>query len=117
MITLAGSTTLAATANTGNLPVKHELTALYVNVTAISGTNPTLVVKLQESPDLGTTWVDIPSFNTASLTATGLVRVAVPTIGLKVDGFLRAVCTVGGTTPSVTFTVSVGAIRSSYWAA
>jgi hypothetical protein len=76
--------------------------ALYVNVTAASGTTPTLVVKLQDSPD-GTNWYDITGATTASLTTTGAVAVRTT---VACGHSIRAVWTIGGTTPSFTFSVN-----------
>jgi hypothetical protein len=109
VITLHPSQAETVTGNSvANSGVDTEAIALFVNVTAVSGTSPTLVVKLQEGVD-GTNWADIPSFATGSLTTTGLTRVAVPTVGLKLADKIRAVWTIGGTTPSFTFTVELAA--------
>lgn len=83
-----------------------EVIAMFVNVTAASGTAPTIVVKIQDSAD-GTNFADVPSLTTSTITGTGLVRIAVPTVGLKLSDFARAVWTIGGTGPSFTFTVSI----------
>ena len=78
-----------------------------------AGTSPTLVVKLQWSPDGGTTWVD---WDTTNLQTTS--QVAIGTVHLRVypglttaanaarndalPPFWRAVYTIGGTTPAWT---------------
>jgi hypothetical protein len=80
-----------------------EYVGMFVTISAITGTSPTLVVKLQESAE-GTNWVDIPSFATSALAATGTVRLPAPATAQKCADFVRAICTIGGTTPSVTFT-------------
>lgn len=82
-------------------------------VTAVSGTTPTLVVKLQWSPDGGTTWVDWDTTNlqTATITANGtyVLRVypgATNTANSSRNDFVprtwRFYYTIGGTTPSFT---------------
>lgn len=82
---------------------------LYVNVTAASGTTPTMTVKLQDSLD-GTNWFDVTGAATTSITAAGsqLVRVTNTAIG----PFVRLVWTIGGTTPSFTFSTSVSLFRA-----
>lgn len=64
---------------------------------AVSGTTPTLNVRLQTSPDGGTTWVDIPSAAFTQVTTTDSNQVlVVSNAGILV----RAVFDVGGTTPN-----------------
>ncbi|CAN7319271.1 hypothetical protein LJR235_001646 [Pararhizobium sp. LjRoot235] len=71
-----------------------------VPVTAVSGTNPTLDIGIEESDDSGTNWVRI--WDLPRITATGVYRTPV----LMLSGNrLRYVQTVGGTTPSFTRSV------------
>lgn len=101
--TLHASNLETATVTTGAFPCKNkEYVALFVTISAITGAAATLVVKLQESAD-GVNFVDVTSFNTASLTATGTVRVPVPATAAKCADYVRAVCTISGTTPNITF--------------
>ena len=74
---------------------------LGVQVTAITGTTPTLVVKLQESSD-NSAWSDVAGATTASLTAVGSAVV----FGAPQKAYVRAVATIGGTTPAVTAVVA-----------
>lgn len=85
-----------------------------VNVTAASGTTPTLVWRPQFSYDGGTTFVDIDATNlsTASITTTGLFHLKIyPAIATAANAslngvlprFWRSAWTIGGTTPSFTF--------------
>ncbi len=68
-----------------------------IPVTAVSGTNPTLDVVIQESDDTGTNWYDVYHF--PRITATGAYRSSLmPYRGNRV----RYVQTVGGSTPSFT---------------
>lgn len=87
---------------------------VWVNVTAVSGTTPTLAVRLQWSPDGGTTWIDVDTTNaqTASITATGTAVLRVyPGIATAANASLnmplprtwRLAWAVTGTTPSFTF--------------
>lgn len=74
-----------------------------VNCTAITGTTPTLDVKLQWSND-SVNWVDAetPDAFTQITTVKGAAKVFAVKASL-----VRAVATVGGTTPAVTATVSL----------
>jgi hypothetical protein len=92
----------------------HKNLTVWINVTAVSGTTPTCVFKLQWSPDNGTTWIDWDTTNlqTTSITAvtTALLKVGVnatTTANASKQDFLprqiRLVWTIGGTTPSFTF--------------
>ena len=77
----------------------------YLNVSAASGTSPTLTVTLQDSPD-GVNWYPVPSGAFTAVTAVGLSRLVVPA-GTAVGSYLRAALTVGGTTPSFTTSLTV----------
>lgn len=107
--------TSSAKAATGNGATAVNFNAagakVFVHVTAVSGTTPTMVVKLQESHN-GTDWVDIPGANTVSITANGVYvltlypgvpAVANQSIPLPLPRTWRCVWTIGGTTPSFTF--------------
>ena len=84
-----------------------------INVTAVSGTTPTLVAKLQYSPDGGTTWIDYTTKPvTATISATGnttlvvypgVTEVANSAVSLPLPRTLRMYYYIGGTTPSFTF--------------
>lgn len=72
--------------------------AVYLNVTAVSGTSPTLDVVVEDSPD-GVTWVTLATFPQKVAVGTDVVRVN------RLGRYLRAKATIGGTTPSFTFDV------------
>lgn len=89
---------------------------IVIDVTAASGTAPTLVGKVQFSAD-GTNWIDLDATNgaSASITTTGrsVIKVypAIPTVAAgscnaPLPRLWRMFYTVGGTTPSFTFTTS-----------
>jgi hypothetical protein len=91
----------------------------YANVTAISGTLATIAFRVQESYD-GTNFRDVDtSLLQASLSALGLVRLELgPGLGNVAgskSGLLprlsRLAWTIGGTTPSVTFSTSAALVR------
>lgn len=90
-----------------NYPVKRgQFTSFvaFLNVTAESGTTPTLAVKFQDSPD-GVTWNDIPSAAfTGVTTSNSSQRLAV---SAPFADKIQAVVTVGGTTPSYTMQLDV----------
>lgn len=101
------SAALASTATSSAItPGSTALSTEYnVIVTAVSGTNPTLDVVVQESDDSGTNWFDVYHF--PRITATGQYRSPLmPYIGNRI----RYVRTVGGSSPS--FTNSVNRIQS-----
>lgn len=102
---------------------------IVINVGAVTGTTPTLTVKVQGSADSGTTWVDLPGATTAAITASGAYGVFVspgsaPVAGVATAGTAavanitlprtwRIVWTITGTTPSFTLTnVQVAYIQS-----
>lgn len=93
-----------------------------VNVTAVSGTTPTLSVYLQSSSDGGTTWYDLPHGGSLILSsvaqqgavepsgnrniisgATGTLKAAARYVVF--GQYVRAAWAIGGTTPSFTFEV------------
>lgn len=121
-VTTTGDT--GAKTATGNGATQTNTTGkgalITFNLGTVSGITPTCVFKIQGSADGGTTWVDIPSANTASITATGAYGIlinkgiasvaGVATAGTcaQVNSQLprtwRVVWTIGGTTPSFTIT-------------
>lgn len=95
----------------------HKGVTLIVNTTAFSGTLPTLVVKMQMKDPVSASWVDVPGMVTGEISGTGQTVITMypgltVSANSKIDYPLprtcRLVCTIGGTTPSFTF--SVGAI-------
>lgn len=72
-----------------------------IPVTAVSGTTPTLSVRIEESDDAGTNWYERYTFPT--ITTTGIYRS--PILRLR-GNRVRYVQTVTGTTPSFTRAIS-----------
>lgn len=100
-----------ATGQSGPYRVHNaEAIALYTNVTAASGTTPTLDIKIQDSPD-GSTWYDVPSFANTQFTTTGSERKAAPNVGEKLGPFIRLVWTLGGTSPDFTFQTDIAVLQ------
>ncbi len=91
-----------------------------VDTTAVSGTTPTLVVKLQAYDQLSGKYIDVPGATTATINSTSTVRFAVePSLTASANvavsqicpEMFRAVATIGGTTPSFTFSVSAELVK------
>lgn len=81
--------------------------AVVMSITAVSGTTPTLVVKIQSDDNAGfTTPTDRHTFTSANAVGAQSVRIA----GAITDTYWRAVYTIGGTTPSFTFCVAAGLV-------
>lgn len=99
-VLLQQETTLTATANGAAIDVRHGVLALTLNVTAASGTTPTLDVAVQTRKDASDAWRAVAAF--AQKTAVSSERKCFS--GL--DRQARVVNTIGGTTPSFTFSVS-----------
>lgn len=101
--TLVKSTT--QTASPSAVPfnnVGYNSFIAYLNVTAHAGTSPTLSVQFQDSAD-GTNFANVGSAINVT-TTNGLTRTAISSpIGNK----LQAVITIGGTTPSYTYSLDV----------
>jgi len=93
-----GSSALT-TANTTAAIVPASGTSYQINipVTAVTGTNPTLDVSIEESDDSGTNWYNVYTF--PRITGVGIYR----SPRLNINGNrIRYVQLVGGTTPSFT---------------
>jgi hypothetical protein len=105
------ATSAARTASGNGTAVSTGLEAAQVaklDVTAVSGTTPSLTVVIEESANGSTGWATKASF-TARTTA-GSQIIALPRLN---HGFLRATWTISGTTPSFTFSVQVSNSDSS----
>lgn len=74
-----------------------------VQVTAITGTSPTVVVSFDESADGSTGWTAMAGATTAAISAVG----SAVFFGRATKSYVRATATIGGTTPAVTGTVAV----------
>lgn len=99
----AGAVQTAST-NGGAVPSgPYNTLRLTLNVTAASGTTPSLTVNVQTSGD-NSTWATVASFTAA--TTTGVQR----KVFNGLDRYVRATTTITGTTPSFTFGVVGDAI-------
>ena len=93
----ARTTTASAPAVTGFAAARQL--CLQLQVTAASGTAPTLDVVVQDTVD-GTNYSTIATFTQAAATTREVIRLATP-----FTDALRVVYTIGGVTPSFTFNV------------
>lgn len=100
---LAASAARTAT-GTGSAvePGDRGVARLFLNVTAASGTSPTLNVTIQTSND-GSTWRSAGTFTQA--TAVSSQRAT-----FNIDRYVRATWTIAGTTPSFTFSITGEAV-------
>lgn len=87
----------------------------FLNITAASGTTPTLDIKIQAKSQAQGIYIDIPGASFTQKTATGtdmlVVRADITAVANKavahpLPATFRVVWTVGGTTPSFTFSVN-----------
>lgn len=87
---------------------------LFLSCTAASGTAPTLSVKLQVLDEVSGVWLDVAGAVFATLSAPGTATltlfpgaatVANVSVNQTIRNIYRAAYTIGGTTPSFTFSV------------
>ncbi|MER5252903.1 hypothetical protein [Streptomyces sp. NPDC002855] len=76
--------------------------AALLHVTAVSGTTPTLTVKIQHSTD-DSVWADLITFTEATASTYEFTELAA---GTTVNRYTRATHTIGGSSPSFTYAVS-----------
>jgi len=105
-ITLVAPAAKTATANgTGvDMTGYQGLAAVYLNNGTTTGTTPTLDVKIQDSAD-NSTYADVTGYTFTQVTAALSNPVGLTIDTRKVRQYIRAVLTIGGTTPSFTCSV------------
>lgn len=117
-VTLAASAAVTATGNTA--PAQNQYATggnIVINITAVSGTTPAVVFKLQGQDPTSGTWYDVADAALASITASGQYKLVVhpavtPVTGTNakasnlLPGTFRLAYTITGTTPSFTFSAS-----------
>jgi hypothetical protein len=104
-LSVEAGVTRTATGSSNAIDVGERSSAcLELNVTAASGTSPTMTVAIETSKDGSGTglgaWRSVASF----AAATGVTSERKSFAGL--DRYVRATATIGGTTPSFTYSVS-----------
>lgn len=98
----SGALTTTTTGSEVDLGTRHlQPLTFHLNITAVSGTTPTMSVKLQHCDTSGGTFVDLGTFAGAT-TAT-----MEDFLTLKPKRYMKYVATIAGTTPSYTFSVDV----------
>lgn len=101
----------AATATTNGSAVDtfgYNSAAVTLEVGAVSGTSPTLDVKIQESADGSTGWADVSGATFTQVTAANNSQIIrVEGLGTSRKRYLRAVATIAGTSPSFTLAVEL----------
>lgn len=112
----AAKTTTNTSPNMCTVGVAHSLNAAnysgvvaYIIVTAVSGTGPSMTVKLQDSID-GANFADT-GFASAAITATGVYPIRIPAGNLAEGAILQAVSTITGTTPSFTYSIVLAGVK------
>jgi hypothetical protein len=121
-VSVEASSAKTATGNSAAAITNHSASGavLFINVSAVSGTTPTLVVRAQMQDPVGLGWVDIPGAVTASITTTGLVALAIypgatvvanAAVSYPLPRTWRLAWTIGGTTPSFTFSVGAQYVK------
>lgn len=78
----------------------------YLDVTAVSGTTPTLDVKIQEKDPVSGKYFDLVSFTQVTAVITQRKNYG-SGAGELLGKVIRFVATIGGTTPSFTFSLSM----------
>ena len=105
-VTLLSSLQRSASGSTEDAPTAvafFKEANLFLKVTAVEGTSPTLNVVVETQDPVGGTWETLSSFTQATAGGTEMKTIA-GNLGYK----LAIKYTIGGTTPSFTF--SVGAV-------
>lgn len=95
-------TTTTNGASVNNLASSANGGVAALHVDAVSGTTPTMTVTIEHSPD-NSAWATLATFTAATAETSEFITVAA---GTTVDQYVRAVATVGGTTPSFSYLVS-----------
>lgn len=104
-VTLQASATKTATFKSAGVELADQaVVRLNLAVTAHAGTTPTLDVKVQTSAtDVDANYVDVPNGAFAQVTT---VNATTRLVVGALDRFVRVVATIGGTTPSYTYSVT-----------
>lgn len=99
-VQVSSLTAKTATGNSGPVDVSQaDQLRIYLRITAVSGTTPTLVVTVEDSPD-GTNYYPVASFASKNAVGSDVLNITGP-----FSDNLRITWTIGGTTPSFTFEV------------
>lgn len=100
IITFLPSASRTSSGNSGNaiFAGENKEAIVYLDVTAVTGTSPTLDVVIQDTID-GTNFDTVDSFTQATTTGREVKRIN------NFSRYMRISYTIGGTTPDFTFSV------------
>lgn len=105
--TLRPQTATASANGAGVDTLGYNSASLTLEVGAVSGTTPTLDVKLQESAD-NSAWTDVAGATLTQVTAANNSQaLRVEGLGTSRKRYLRAVATIAGTSPSFALAASI----------
>jgi hypothetical protein len=117
-VTVEALTAKTATANGTTITNASARGAIFfVNVTAVSGTIPTLAIKMQVQDSLSGLWFDVPGATLATITTAGIFMITISPglteaantkVSFPLPRVYRWTWTIGGTTPSFTFGIGAG---------
>lgn len=93
-------TMTATTTGSGHLCERYTEAQIHVDVTAASGTTPTLDVAIQSSPD-DSIWATHTSFTQITTTGTAVQKIT------NIGQYMRLKYTIGGSSPSFTLTSKI----------
>lgn len=119
-ITLFPSASRTSSANSSDVEVDAVGGALIIDISSVSGTSPTLDVKMTRKDSISGNYVDVPGAAFSQLSSTGTTLLTVyPGIGETANegvsdslgGTVRAEATIGGTSPDFTFSLSLEELR------
>lgn len=121
-VSVEASSAKTASGNSAAALTNHSASGaiLFVNVSAVSGTTPTLVVRAQMQDPVGSGWIDIPGAATASITGVSNVALAIypgatvaanAAVSYPLPRVWRLAWTITGTTPSFTFSVGAQYVK------
>lgn len=105
---LATSAARTATGQGSSTPTSNQAQVAKLDVTAVSGTTPSLTVTIEESSNGSTGWAAHSSFTARSTTGSQVID-----LKKRTQPFVRAAWTISGTTPSFTFSVQVANDQSA----
>jgi len=113
----AGEQTATFTSKEFEIAKGSKGAKFFLNISAVSGTTPTCIVKIQEKNPISGSWIDVQGALFASKTGVGVDTLevypgVVAVANRRVSGVLsktvRAAALIGGTTPS--FNMSLAAV-------
>jgi hypothetical protein len=99
---LATSAARTTSGSSAGVATNLQAQVAKLDVTAASGTTPSLTVVIEESPNGSTGWTTHSSFTARSGTGSQIIDYK-----KRQQPFVRATWTITGTTPSFTFSVQV----------